>query len=81
MSQYTSEGIKTKTRTFSWDKVERINILGNEVERRLIKIRRGMPVIHTHSLGMITNSDVGRTLVVDVYQSGNIVDYFYKEAP
>jgi hypothetical protein len=76
MSQYTNEGIKTKSRFFTWDRVEIANIGGNKVERRRIKIRKGMPVIHTHSLGMITNSDVGRILVVDVYNNGDIIDYF-----
>jgi hypothetical protein len=77
MSQYTSEGIKTKSGFFTWDRVEIANVSGNKFERRRIKIRKGMPVIHTHSLGMITNSDIGRILVVDVYNNGDIIDYFW----
>ena len=76
MSQYTRDGIKTKRNLYPWDNIERLTILGRDLERRSIKIRPNMPVVHSHSVGMITNSDVGRVLVVDVYTNGDVVDYF-----
>jgi hypothetical protein len=64
------------TPKYDWcfDTIKPVRISGAKALRHILLIREEHINIMTLSLGRIGRHDVGRTLVVDVYQDGNQID-------
>lgn len=64
----------SKTVDWDWDTVKHVVIQGAAAIRHTLRLLPAHVGLQTVSLGYISQSDVGRTLTVDVYEDGNTID-------
>lgn len=83
MPLYTRSAIHVRStlkpftvREIPWDSVRvvKLRFSGKRVTRCVKRLTEDMPAVPSRALGLIRRSDVGRILVVDLYEDGDFID-------
>jgi len=61
-------------RVFPWTSVRSVRIGGRRAVRYTLLVTRELVPAQTHGLGLLRRHDIGRTLVVDIYEDGSVID-------
>jgi hypothetical protein len=68
-------------RVFPWTSMRSVRIGGCRAVRYTLLVTRELVPAQTHGLGLLRTHDIGRTLVVDIYEDGTVIDVLVATPP